>query len=574
MENFFLSALVAQIGPEVAGRHVGRVSLANSRLVVDLRFPDGRALLASLEPASPALYLAARPEKQPGAEAQSSGPFISLLRKKMAGALVTSISKDPADRVVWIDFEKYDVGGDKQAASLVIAMTGRTSNAFMVDAAARVEHMLYARGVAAESGRLERATSALSRASLLDGLGRSATEGDIIKRFFGPASPFGPLLEREFIARCAARTPFAAFESLLDDLFEKPPVALVYSRLRLDDVGRRATDLKAGLILSHIELAQAEGLNRYEFDSLSEAAEQYYQARDRAGAFQGELNSLRRRLDGEIKKRASLMKALESDRERFEDPERMKRHGDLILANLATAKADGASVRLIDYYDPAQPEIEIEITEGDTLQQAAADYFDCYQKARRAQAAIAARIGEVAPTVESLRRLRSRLSEDQAAEAIEAVSKELDALLGKAPGGPVTKARGKKEGGKKEGAVGRRFLSSDGYEIVVGRNDRDNDYITFRLARPQDAWLHAADYAGSHVLVRNPTREPVPHQTLIEAAEIAAYYSQARKEGRAAVHHTQRKFVTKPPRSKPGLVRLSSFKTLLVEPRCRAQKLD
>ncbi|HEY7912395.1 MAG TPA: NFACT RNA binding domain-containing protein, partial [Blastocatellia bacterium] len=121
---------------------------------------------------------------------------------------------------------------------------------------------------------------------------------------------------------------------------------------------------------------------------------------------------------------------------------------------------------------------------------------------------------------------------------------------------------------------GRRFLSSDGYEIVVGRNDRENDHITFKLARPADLWLHAADYPGSHVVVRNPARGEIPMRTILEAAEVAAFYSQAKSESKAAVHYTQRKFISKPPRAKPGLVRLSSFKSVLVEPRCEARRIE
>jgi predicted ribosome quality control (RQC) complex YloA/Tae2 family protein len=108
---------------------------------------------------------------------------------------------------------------------------------------------------------------------------------------------------------------------------------------------------------------------------------------------------------------------------------------------------------------------------------------------------------------------------------------------------------------------------------VVGRNDRDNDALTFRIAKPNDIWLHAADYPGSHAIIRNPARDSPPHRTITEAAEVAAFYSQAKGEGKAAVHYTQKKFVSKPPRSKPGLVRLSSFKTIVVEPRCVLERL-
>ena len=114
----------------------------------------------------------------------------------------------------------------------------------------------------------------------------------------------------------------------------------------------------------------------------------------------------------------------------------------------------------------------------------------------------------------------------------------------------------------------RRYRSSDGYEILVGRAARDNEHLTFRVARSEDLWLHAADYPGSHVVVRKRAREQdVPHRTLVEAAELAAHFSQARKDAKVAVHYTPRKFVSKIKGGAPGLVRLASFRTLLVEPR-------
>ena len=114
----------------------------------------------------------------------------------------------------------------------------------------------------------------------------------------------------------------------------------------------------------------------------------------------------------------------------------------------------------------------------------------------------------------------------------------------------------------------RRYRSSDGYEIIVGRRAKENDQLTFKVARSYDTWMHAADYPGSHVVVRARGRdEPVPHRTIVEAAQLAAHFSQAAKDSKVAVNYTQRKFVSKPKGAAPGLVYLSSFRTLLVEPR-------
>ncbi len=120
----------------------------------------------------------------------------------------------------------------------------------------------------------------------------------------------------------------------------------------------------------------------------------------------------------------------------------------------------------------------------------------------------------------------------------------------------------------------RRFESSDGFEIMVGKKAQDNDFLTFRVARSLDTWMHAADYPGSHVVIRNPNRKEVPNRTLLEAAQLAAFYSSGREQTKAAVHYTQRKFVNKPKRSVPGLVSLSSFKTILVVPQVSVKLKD
>jgi predicted ribosome quality control (RQC) complex YloA/Tae2 family protein len=264
---------------------------------------------------------------------------------------------------------------------------------------------------------------------------------------------------------------------------------------------------------------------------------------------------------------------MDADRARFGNPDDLKQKGDLILANLANARLFEGKATVVDYYDPDQREIEIEIREGLSLEEAATDYFTRYRKARRALEAIAVRERDVRSELDPLRALSQELERDPSSQRIENVYRRSRRLLGK----PVGAARDKAAKKQKQASarVGRWFRSSDGYEIAVGRNDSDNDTLTFKVARPQDLWLHAADYPGSHVIIRNPKRqEAVPHRTIAEAAGVAALYSQAKREGKAAIHYTQKKFVSKPPRAKPGLVRLSSFKSILVEPGCKLERID
>ena len=570
MDNFYLSALVRELSPEVRGHTVARLSLEAFTLLLDLRLASGRQLLASLDRTTPALYLsnAVAPvsKKRP-----TSTFFLSLLRKHVVGARVVEVWKEPQDRIIHIDFEKVDAGDNTIQLSLTLHLTGRSANAYLIDANGIVIGALFEENAVERLAKANPTAASLEATSLTCDLNNSMTESDLLARFFGPQSLFGPQLRNEFLERSKTTSPVDAFGSLIEDLFHRDPLPLVYSKLPLEQLGHVDIDPRRDLLLSHIDLAQARDLLRFQFESLSEAADAYYPARGLALTLRSEHAQLKQTLTREITKRVSVLAAIEFDRSRFEHPDKLKRSGDLLLANLANARIEGNTATVIDYYDPSQANIQIEIPEGATLQEAASDYFARYQKARRALAAIASRELEVSKNLAPLKELLLRLEQEPTAECIAEVGKSLNRLPGIAS--PARSLKDQRARGRAFLALGRRFKSTDGYEIVVGRNDRDNDALTFRIAKPHDIWLHAADYPGSHAIIRNPGRETPPSRTIVEAAELAAFYSQAKRDGKAAVHYTQKKFVSKPPRSKPGLVRLSSFKTILVEPRCTLERL-
>jgi len=119
-----------------------------------------------------------------------------------------------------------------------------------------------------------------------------------------------------------------------------------------------------------------------------------------------------------------------------------------------------------------------------------------------------------------------------------------------------------------ERKIARSFISSDGLKILVGKSSKDNDVLTLKVAKGDDFWFHVAGYGGSHVILKNPEKlvKP-PSPSLLEAAQLAAYFSQARNAPKVEVHYTQKKFVLKPKGAKPGLVRLKDYKSVSVRPR-------
>jgi predicted ribosome quality control (RQC) complex YloA/Tae2 family protein len=306
------------------------------------------------------------------------------------------------------------------------------------------------------------------------------------------------------------------------------------------------------------------------FASLSEAADEYYLSLETARAFAARTAAARSRLHKAITQRRKLQRHLTHDLAAHGDADEHKRIGELLLANISTAERRGSTVTVTDYYAEGTPRIKLELDENSTLQEAAAKRFARYAKAKRAAAEINIRLAALEKELASLEAERIELESiiDAGTEA------DLAAFDGEKsePSASTPTARSKKAAA--ESVPGARcYRSSDGYEILVGRAARDNDHLTFRVARPHDLWLHAADYPGSHVVVRNSSRKEIPHRTIVEAAQLAAAFSQARRDSKVDVHYTQRKFLSKPKGAAPGLVRMSSFRTITVEPRDELERI-
>jgi predicted ribosome quality control (RQC) complex YloA/Tae2 family protein len=293
--------------------------------------------------------------------------------------------------------------------------------------------------------------------------------------------------------------------------------------------------------------------------SISAAADKHYRALEVAHEFDSLAGNLAGKLRKEMAKRKKLQANLDKDLLAHGNPEEHKRRGDLLLANITNAKRTGNRVTLTDYYTEGMPTIEIEIDENATLQEAAGESFSRFGKAKRAVEEIATRLLQLGRELEEFDQKRLKLEEAIANRDAYALA-EFEELRHK----PSREPRKQKASLTLPGM--RRYLSSDGYEVLVGRTARDNDQLTFRVARPNDLWLHAGDYPGSHVIIRNSSRNQIPHRTIIEAAQLAAKFSQASKDSKVTIHYTRRKFLSKPKGAAPGLVRMSTFKTITVEP--------
>jgi predicted ribosome quality control (RQC) complex YloA/Tae2 family protein len=296
--------------------------------------------------------------------------------------------------------------------------------------------------------------------------------------------------------------------------------------------------------------------------SISSELDARYRESEANKSFEKLAADARRSVHKRLTRARRLIENIDGDIAKHGDAELWKKHGDLILANLATLRREGDFLVVNDYFDEEQRELRIPADANRSPTEAAEEYFRRYAKARNAAEQAGQRRKGVADQIKAL--------EIELEQIDRAIADRDEDFLRNTAGALTPPAKIRREDKKPARQAGitqaRTFVSSSGFEILVGKKAVDNDYLTFRIARSRDLWLHAADYPGSHVVVRNPGNSEVPQKVVHEAAQLAAFYSDAREMPKAAVKYTLRKFVQKPKRSAPGLVSLSSHKTILVNP--------
>lgn len=290
------------------------------------------------------------------------------------------------------------------------------------------------------------------------------------------------------------------------------------------------------------------------------------------------LNAAERAL---VRRVAGLTEDAARARERLLD----RRRGEVLLASYGAIPRGASRVELPDpYADSPGTMLEIDLDPALSPQENAARLFRSAKRGERGAEMTEGRLARARKSLTALNEVRRVLTTRSPKESVKA----LEAFLGDA-GLTSSSARGDQRGdrqvrrasvapragrpghrspGARESIRPRTLVSSDGWEIWVGRTNTENDLITHRLSNPHDLWFHVVGVPGSHVILRRPSRNAIPKpRTLEEAASVAAYYSKARKLTRVPVIFTERKFVSKPRRGKPGLAVCTREREILVRPK-------
>jgi predicted ribosome quality control (RQC) complex YloA/Tae2 family protein len=275
-----------------------------------------------------------------------------------------------------------------------------------------------------------------------------------------------------------------------------------------------------------------------------------------------QLEALKSALRKKLKRVVKKVEALESDLAKVARYRAYDRYGELLKPRLGEIRKGAASITVTDYFDPALPELVLPLDPAKSPQGNMEDYFRKYRKFLSAEKEIPPRLLTAQAEAAALRESLTALDRDD-------VPAPEGNLVGAVREPPLRR--------KKENASAkpfRRFMSEAGDAILVGRNSRENEELTFGLARSHDLWLHASGVPGSHVVLRLEKGAEIRKESLLDAATLALQYSDLRKSGQGEVLYAYRKHVRKLRGAKPGLVTVTQDKHLYIKlDRRRLQRL-
>ncbi len=559
LDAILLSGLVAELSEKLEGARIDKVQQPErDKIIISVRSRgENLKLFISAAAGSGRIQLTTASFENP----KEPPMFCMLLRKYLVGGKIVKLTQPDWERLVLVDIISSNELGDSVDIKLAVELMGRSSNLVLIGSDGRIIDCLRRMDYGGDAERvllpgmiyrippkqkkpLVFSLTDSEKYELLQGI---SYEKPLDKILMDTFSGLSPLICRELSARCKGDPTMltAVLSAFCDSVTagELTPVLVTednkpqdFSFMYLNQYGDAFTQQ---VFPSFNELLDAYFIRKELLQSRSTRAK--------------ELMHLVKTNRDRIAKKLGLQK---EELLRTEDREDIRRRAELLTANLYRVKKGDPSVTVEDYYDNCA-ERTIELDPLKTPQQNSAAMFKEYNKLKAARLHLSELIAKGG---EQLEYLNSVLDEVQRAETEVDLAEIRRELL---ETGYIKKQRGAKpEKSKKQGVL--RFMSDDGYEILVGRNNAQNDELTTKLARRSDLWLHTKSVHGSHVIVSS-NGDKLPDRTLMQAASLAVYYSQGREGGKTAVDYTLVRYVKKPSGALPGKVIYTDQHTISAE---------
>lgn len=599
-DSLVLCAIRRELSTALIGGRIDKIfQPSDTSLALHVRSGGhNHQLLLSTHPQWARIHLVTVWKVTSGFETPSA--FVMLLRKHCEGARIEGLEQPSHERVLRIDLRQFH-GGVSRTSALIIEAMGRRSNILLVDPdgvilgilrrvtpAMSQQRPLRVHGsygpppqplmtLAGREDDPKRAPESVSGDDLSRLASGSASDHAVAQLLVATIAGVSPTLAKELAYRTTGSVSTAASRLTERHVAEEVARLLreLFDRCSLDtgEPSLAVADARP-VAFAPYRLCQLEATARVQpLGSMSFAVDRFFAAREQSGS----VVALRQRLLGpvrESKKRLSALQAAlqrELDEARAEAP--LRARGELLLAYQPETKGR----RTVTVPGEDGEPVEIPVDPFLTATENAQRLFKRYRKARAALSMLPDRLEATRADLAYANQMETDVALAETRDELRALGAELTKGTASREraraAAPATKRKGGRAGESRTSApsaasdsVAPRSAQVSGYPVLIGRNSRQNDELTFRTARRQDMWLHARQAPGSHVIVRRDTPSPVPDTVLAAAAATAAYYSANRDAATVPVDVTEVSNVRRMPGGKPGMVVYTGERTLSVSP--------
>ena len=563
-DAYFLTAVLEEVRQSCIGARVDKIHQpSRDTLILHLRGRESREkLLFAANPTAPRLHLTSASPENPAEPPM----FCMLLRKHLLGAKLAEITQPPMERAATFTFDCTDEMGFPVRKKLVAELMGRTCNLYLLGPDGRILDCLRRIGL-----------DETARRPALPGLNYQEPE---------PVKKENPLTLESYVNLLKEPGADILSDRLMDALGGLSPLVCREAALfaagstdaRISSLDVEKTADKLGLFfhehLNHprpyvytlpdgtpkqyafCPIRQYGGCQ--EAESFGTLLDSFYTVRDRKDAMRQKSQAVRKTVQNLCARLTRKMALQEKELEATYDRERLRQLGDILTANIHRITKGQTKILCEDFYDENMAPVEISISPILSPQQNAAKFYKDYARMKNAEKELTHQLTLGETELSYLKSVLDELNRAQTDAELEEIKQELQEQGYLRP-----------EGNRKRPRQGKlspmRFVSTDGYPIYVGRNNRQNEELTFRLARKDDIWCHASKVHGSHVIISCGGATP-PDDAITQAAQLAAYYSETGDGQNVPVDVTAVKQVKKIPGGKPGMVIYHTYKTVIANP--------
>ncbi len=572
-DGITIASITKELNQNLTGGRIYKIAQPESdELLLTIKNNGSQyRLLLSADASLPLVYLTNKNKQSP----MTAPGFCMLLRKHLQNARILDITQPGLERVIRIRLEHLNEMGDLCQKTLVIEIMGKHSNLIFCNEDTIIDSIKHISGIVSSvrevlPGReyfIPQTQDKQNPLAFIGGTGMSVcygepaygihlTKQDFVNRLTSMPMPLykalycaytglSPVMAQEICFRAGldGDIPGSAQDAeALEKLYE-----VFLSLLKQITAGDFAPniiyDKKTPIEFAALPLTLYADKEAVPFDSISEVLEHYYEEKNVLTRIRQKSADLRKIVQTALERN---IKKYDLQRKQMQDTEKREKYriyGELLNTYGYNVEPGAKSMEALNYYTNEMITIPLD----DTLSPSenAKKYFDKYGKLKRTFEALSELTIEVKDEIEHLESIAAALDIALQEEDLVQIKEEL-----------IESGYIRRKGGNKKARITSKpfhYISSDGFHIYVGKNNYQNDELTFKTATGNDWWFHAKGMPGSHVIVKTEGKE-LPDRTFEEAARLAAYYSKGREQEKVEIDYLQKKYVKKPNGAKPGFV--------------------